>query len=478
MDQAHPSSATAEELVAAVVRRQISPVEIVTDLFARIAEQEPVLNAFAALDHQGALEAARQAETAVMRGETLGPLHGVPVTVKDTVATRRMQTRFGSHLRDGFRPGYDAPSVARLEAAGAIVVGKTTTSEFGWIAKGRSPLTGITRNPWNPRCDAGGSSAGAAAAAAAGLGPLHLATDGAGSIRVPAHFCGVVGFKPTYGLVPQYPLSTNDYTSHPGPIARTVRDAALMLDVMAGPHPLDHTSVGSPLPLVGNGPADLRGKRVAYSIDLGHARVDAAVARVVDDAVGVIARCAAVEITEIVPSWGPSGADIVRRFWPAHLGRFAAEGEHRCRMDPGLLACAEEGLGFTLDDYQTLRERKYAYCSEIGRFFDQWDYLLTPAASVAAFAPERVQPEGWPEHPWDWLGWAETSYPFNFSGSPAASIPCGFTPDGLPVGLQIVGRRFDDAGVLAVGVAIEAVLGPQTQAPLSSKGPEVEPPGP
>jgi aspartyl-tRNA(Asn)/glutamyl-tRNA(Gln) amidotransferase subunit A len=404
------------------------------------------------------MQAARDAEAKVMRGDPLGPLHGVPFTAKDMLATRHVKTESGSHLRKGFVAGFDAPAIVRLEQAGGILVGKTTTSEFGWTAKGRSPLTGITRNPWRSEFDAGGSSAGAAAAAAAGMAPLHLANDGAGSIRIPAHFCGVFGFKPSFGLVPQFPVSPNDYTSHIGPITHSVADAALMLKAIAGVHPADHTSSAAIVP---DYPALLSGRparvRLAYSPDLGHARVNTEVAAVVASAVTRLAAALSVTAEAVNPAWGPLGPEIVRFFWPAHLSRFAEVSSHdREQMDPGLVACAVQGIDWHIADYQNMRERKYAYCSAIGRFFEDWDFLVTPVASVAAFSGELLQPEGWPPHPWDWLGWAEFSYPFNFAGNPAASIPCGFTSDGLPVGLQIVGRRFDDLGVLQVAAAYGA----------------------
>jgi len=275
---------------------------------------------------------------------------------------------------------------------------------------------------------------------------------------MPAHFSGVYGLKPTYGRVPQSPVAASDHTVHLGPLTRTVADAALMLRTMAGPHPDDHTSLEA-------GPADYprhlghrpRGPRIAYSPDLGHARVDPEVADLVAKAVAAFESDLGWRVEAVKTPWGPKGPDLARFFWPAHFSRHADRvAEFGDRMDPGFVACIEAGRHITMADYQKMRLVKYAYCAEINHFFDDWDFLLTPAVSVAAFPAELLQPRHWPQHPWDWLSWAEFSYPFNLSQNPAASLPCGFTREGLPVGLQIVGRRFDDLGVLQMSAAFEA----------------------
>jgi aspartyl-tRNA(Asn)/glutamyl-tRNA(Gln) amidotransferase subunit A len=452
----------AAELARLIRQKSISPVEVVDAILGRIATLEPKLNAFAHLAPEAVLTAAHAAETALMKGGPIGELHGVPVTIKDLEPARGMPFEFGSHLRKGEIADRDGPVVARLKHAGAIVLGKTTTSEFGWKGVSQSPLTGITHNPWKPGYNAGASSAGAGVGAAAGYGPLHQGSDGAGSIRMPAHFCGVFGLKPTYGRVPQADVSAGDYTTHLGPLARSVADAALMLKVMAGPHPVDHTSCEAQ---PANYPARLSERRpslrIAFSPDLGHARVDPAVATLVQAAAGVFDSELGLPVEQVTPAripWGPRGPELARFFWPAHYTRLADQvGEFRDRMDPGFIACIEAGMATTIAQYQKMRLAKYAYCAEVNGFFEEWDFLLTPTVSVAAFPAERLQPEHWPQHPWDWLSWAEFSYPFNLSQNPAASVPCGFTADGLPVGLQIVGRRFDDLGVLQLAAAFEAV---------------------
>jgi aspartyl-tRNA(Asn)/glutamyl-tRNA(Gln) amidotransferase subunit A len=449
---------SATELARLIRTRQISAREVVRTVLARIAALEPQINAFATLTAESALDAADQADQRVASGHEVGVLNGVPVTLKDLTQTKDVATQYGSYLRQGFVPQHDAPLVTRLKQAGAIVLGKTTTSEFGWTGVSRSPLTGTTHNPWRHGHNAGASSAGAGAAAAAGFGPLHQGSDGAGSIRMPAHFCGVFGLKPTYGRVPNWPLSNTDYTSHNGPMTRTVADAALMLQVMAGPHPWDHTTCeAEPPDYVAMLATSLSGKRIAFSPDLGHARVDWEVAALVRGAAEALATDLGATVEETTPAWGPDGPELIRFLWPAHLSVHAPSlAQWQDRMDPGLLACIRAGEHYSVVDYQRMRDRKYAYCTAIHRFFEEWDFLLTPAVSVAAFPAERLQPEHWPQHEWDWVTWAEFSYPFNLSGSPAASIPCGFTRDGLPVGLQIVGRRFDDLGLLQMAAAFEA----------------------
>jgi len=455
-------------LAEMIRQKKLSPVELMRGLLERIEACNPRVNAFAFLAAEAAMEAAKRAETALMKNERIGRLHGVPVTIKDLTITKDMPTEMGSHIYAGNQPKEDAAVVPRLHEAGAIVLGKTTTSEFGWTGVSHSPLTGITHNPWKHGFNAGASSAGAGAAAAAGFGPLHQGSDGAGSIRMPSHFCGVFGMKPTFGRVPSYPVGTGDYTSHVGPMTRTVADGALMLRVMAGPHPLDHTTCEA-------GPADypgrlhegIRGRRIAYSADLGHARVDPEVAALVKAAVARFSKLGAV-VEEVKTPWAAEGPELIRFFWAAHMTRLQPHlAQWEAQMDPGLVACIKAGRVYSVAEYQAMRERKMAYIAGIHRWFEDWDLLLTPSVSVAAFPAERLMPEHWPQHDWDWLSWAEFSYPFNMSWNPAASVPCGFTGDGLPVGLQIVGRRFDDLGVLQAAAAFERVQ------PWADKRPEI-----
>jgi aspartyl-tRNA(Asn)/glutamyl-tRNA(Gln) amidotransferase subunit A len=457
MDDETLAFTPATKLAELIRTKQLSPVEVMEATLRRIAELDKRVNAFAYLDADRAMAQAKQAEAALMGGGPIGRLHGLPTTIKDLAITKDLPTEFGSIMLKGNQPTEDTPFVTRLQDAGAIVIGKTTTPEFGWKGVSESPLTGITHNPWKYGYNAGASSAGAGAAAAAGFGHLHQGSDGAGSIRMPSHFCGVFGLKPSFGRVPAYPVSTGDYTSHSGPMSRSVADAALMLEVMAGPHPLDHTSLeAGPADYTGRLHEGIKGKRIAYSPDLGHARVDPDVATLVKQAVARFTALGAI-VEEVATPWAKDGPDLVRFFWPAHMARLAPKLKQWAnQMDPGLVACIEDGADITVVDYLLWRERKMAYVSAINHWFEDWDFLLTPAVSVAAFPAELLMPARWPSHKWDWLSWAEFSYPFNMSWNPAASVPCGFTAEGLPVGLQVVGRRFDDLGVMQAAAAFEA----------------------
>lgn len=447
----------ATELASAIKAKEVSPVEVTEAVLARIEALEPKLNAFATFTPDLALDAARRAEKAVISGDVLGDLHGVPVSIKDLTLTDGIPTQRGSKILAGATPTVDAVVVTRIKQAGAIVLGKTTTSEFGWKGVSQSPLTGITSNPWKLGYNAGASSAGAGVAAAAGYGPLHQGSDGAGSIRMPSHFCGIFGLKPTFGRIPNLPVPNNDQTSHIGPMTRTVADSALFLKVMAGPHPIDHTSIAAETP---DYPkflnADVGGLKIAFSRDLGHARVDDEVGRLVAAAVGVFADLGCL-VEEITPAFGPLGPELGRFFWSVHesgLAHYLEEWE--AEMDPGLVACIRAGGGRSAEEYLAMRAQKLEYIRQIHEFMQDWDLLLTPAVSVAAFPAERLQPAHWPQHPWDWISWAEFSYPFNMSGNPAASVPCGFTEAGLPVGLQIVGKRTDELSVLRAAAAFES----------------------
>lgn len=456
-DTTDPGFMPARVLAAEIAATRISPVESTAFILARAEQLEPRLNALADRDFDRAMQDARAAEAAVMAGGALGPLHGLTVTVKDLSPVPGMLLQKGSRTQAGQRPEEDASFVTRLRAAGAIVIAKTTTSEFGWSAVSRSPATERTHNPWGHNLNAGASSAGAGVAAAAGYGALHQGSDGAGSVRLPAHFCGVVGLKPSFGRIPYVPVGNNDYMSHIGPITRSVDDAAMMLDVMSGPDPIDHTTLdGKPDCSPATLSRGISGLRIAYSPDLGHARVDPEVAALVADAVRIFERLGA-HVEQTTPPWGPLGPDLARFFWPAHMAAYAhLDDAQPGLMDPDLVACIAATQGSSARRYVEMRAQKLAYAAAVGRWFQDWDLLLTPSASVAAFPLDAIVPPDWPPQAWDWLCWAEFSYPFNIAHNPAISVPCGVTQAGLPVGLQIVGRRLDDTGVLAAATAFEA----------------------
>ncbi len=450
--------APATELSSMIRAKTLSPVELTRAVLERIEHLNPMLSAFCTVTADLAMDAARQAEAAVARRDPLGPLHGLPVSIKDLTLTSGIRSMSGSFIFERRVPDRDAPFVRRLKQAGAIVVGKTTTPEFGWKALGDSPLTGITRNPWNTAMTSGGSSAGAGVAAAAGLGPLHQGSDGAGSIRVPASFCGIFGHKPSYGRVPIWPVSNNDYSTHSGPMTRTVADAALMLAVMAGPDDVDRTSLeASPADFIGRLGDGIDGLRVAFSPTMGGLRVDPEVAAVTRQAALAFEELGA-RVDEVADPGFAESTKIVHCMWNVHeagnYGQYLPE--WRDRMDPGLVASIEDGYRYSAADYVAIRGQKIAFWDTVKPLFDTYDLLLTPTVSVAAFEVGRLNPAHFPQHDWDWFPWAPFTYPFNFTGQPASTVPAGFTLSGLPVGLQIVGRRFADLTVLQASAAFEA----------------------
>jgi aspartyl-tRNA(Asn)/glutamyl-tRNA(Gln) amidotransferase subunit A len=469
MNDADLCYTTATELAALIRGKQLSPVELTRAVLARIERLNPVLNAFCTLTPDLARDAARRAEQAVMAGGALPPLHGIPFSIKDLAFTEGIRTMSGSPIFEHRVPTADAPFVRRLKEAGGVMLGKTTTPEFGWKALGDSPVTGITRNPWNPGMTSGGSSAGAGVAAAAGMGPIHQGSDGAGSIRIPSAFCGIYGFKPSYGRVPMWPTSNTDSASHMGPMTRTVGDAALMLSVIAGPDPWDRTALDSaPADYVGRLDDGIAGCRVAWSPDLGGLRVDPDVAQLAKEAALAFQGLGAV-VEEVKPAFADT-REMIRCMWNVHeagnYGEFLPQ--FRDRMDPGLVAAIEDGYRYSGADYIAMRARKLAYWDSVRPLFETYDFLLTPSVSVAAFEVGRLNPRGWPDHAWDWFDWASFSYPFNFTGQPAASVPAGLTPSGMPVGLQIVGRPWADLAVLQASRAFERAR------PWASRRPPVD----
>jgi aspartyl-tRNA(Asn)/glutamyl-tRNA(Gln) amidotransferase subunit A len=459
----------ATELARLIRTRAVSPVEVTRAVLARIERLNAEINAFCTITAESALDAARQAEDALMRGEPLGPLHGVPFSIKDLHFTRGLRTMFGSFIFEHHVPDHDAPYVRRLKEAGGVMVGKTTSPEFGWKALGDSPLTGITRNPWDRRLTTGGSSAGAAAAAATALAPLHQGSDGAGSIRIPAAFCGVYGLKPSYGRVPMWPVANDDSASHMGPITRTVADAALMLSVMAGPDEWDRTCLdATPPDYLAQLDRGVEGLRVAWSPNLDGLPVNRDVAAVVAASVRTFEDLGCI-VEEVTPGFADTHT-LIRALWSTHLAGNRSQhlSAWRERMDPGLVACIEDGLGASAVEYVQARREKLAFWDTVRPLFERYDLLLTPTTSVAAFPVGRLNPDDYPQHRWDWFPWASFTYPFNFTGQPAASVPAGVTSTGLPVGLQIVGRRFADVTVLQASAAFEAAR------PWSDRLPPVE----
>ncbi len=446
----------ATELARCIRAKELSPVELMRAVIERAEALNPRLNAICTDTYDTALAQARAAEAAVMRDEQLGPLHGIPTTIKDVALTRGVRTMAGSLVYRERVPDMDHVHVERLRKAGAISIGKTTVSEFGWSGVSNSPATGITHNPWMQGMNAGASSAGAAVCAAAGIGPIHQGSDGAGSIRMPAAFCGVFGIKPSFGRVPYHPMPNNGLISHVGPIARTVADAALMLSAMAGPDDRDPWSLeAEPDDYVGKLSTGIDGLTIGYSPDLGFLRVDPVVRDGVASAVKSF-EVLGCHVEEVNLEWGNTMAMEHCLFAAAIAGQVGhLLDEWADRMDCAMVALARRGMRISAAEYCRAQGERLAFWDRVETFFRHYDLLLTPSLSVVAFPATRIIPAHWEQHPWDWLRWAGFSYPFNLTGQPAATVPCGFSPEGLPIGLQIIGRRFQDLKVLQASYAFE-----------------------
>ena len=434
-------------LIAGYSRKDLSPVEATRHTLERIERFNPIVNAFCHIDNDGALQAARQSEARWQKGEPVGALDGVPITIKDLTAVKAMPLRKGS-LTTGPEPADDdAPFVAHLRAAGAVILGKTTTPEFGWKGVTDSRLTGVTRNPWDISKTPGGSSGGAAAAAALNMGYLHHGTDGGGSIRIPCAFTGVAGLKPTFGWIPQVPPSAMTQLSHMGPIARTIDDLILMLEIVARPDGRDWYANPPGAPNWSEAlKTGIAGLRIAFSPDLGYADVQADVGAQVEKAVAVLADLGA-HIDRVDPGI-EDPIEHFNTFWHTGAARILStlSPDEQAQMDPGLVAAAESGRRISATDYLSADTERAALGAHMHVFHQTYDLLVTPALAVTAFDAGRNVPE--PGEGKAWTDWTPFSYPFNITQQPAASVPCGLAPNGLPVGLQIVGPKFRDDLVL------------------------------
>ena len=448
---------SATDLLAGYRRKEISPVEVTRAVLDAIEQFDSEVNAFCVVDGAGAMEAARASEGRWQRGEPAGLVDGVPSTIKDIVLAAGWPTLRGSRTIDRDQEWTDdAPATARLREHGAVLLGKTTTPEFGWKGVTDSPLTGITRNPWNTELTPGGSSGGAAAACALGLGALHVGTDGGGSIRIPAGFTGVFGIKATFGRVPAWPASPFGTVAHVGPLTRTVTDTALMLNVICEPDPRDWYAL----------PADgrdylssledgVRGLRIAFSPNLGYVSVDAEVAASVAKAAGVFTDLGA-HVEEVdTPFDNP--AECFRVHWyagaAALLARF--DDAQRGLLDPGLVEIAAEGAAITTADYFQAMLERAALGERMSRFHENWDLLLTPSLPIPAFDAGSEYPQTGPFA--RWRDWTPFTYPFNLTQQPAASVPCGLTAAGAPIGLQIVATKYAEDLVLRAARAYESL---------------------
>ena len=447
----------ARELVARYRTRELSPVEATQAALDRIEALDGTYNAFCVVDAERALADARAAEARWAKGEPLGLIDGVPATVKDLILAKGWPTLRGSRAIEADQAwDEDGPPVARLRAHGAVLLGKTCTPEFGWKGVTDSPLTGVTRNPWNPELTPGGSSGGAAAACALGMGAIHIATDGGGSIRIPAGFCGLFGHKPTFGIVPVHPHSPAGTLWHQGPISRSVADAALVLTVIAEPDARDWYALPPRALDYRQGLDDgIRGLRIAYSPTLGYAKVDAEVAEAVARAAQGFTDLGA-EVTEVAQVFDDPLTPMIELWSVAlALGIDGMSDEKRALMDPPILEIAARGEALGAVAYRKAERAREALGRRMARFHQDYDLLVTPQLPLTAFEAGHEVPPG--RGMTRWWEWSPFTYPFNLTQQPAATLPCGLA-GGLPVAMQVVGAKFDDATVLRACRAFEAAF--------------------
>ena len=451
----------ATELARLVATKKLSPVELMRNTLARIEAVNPTLNCFCFVYPQEALELAEAAEAAVMRGQPLGPLHGVPFAIKDLTPTRGKRTTLGSKAYETWVPDHDAPIVEALDGAGGIMVGKTTTPEFAYSSFTDSPLWGFTRNPWNPAKTPGGSSGGSGAAVASGCVALAEGSDMGGSVRIPASFCGIAGLKPSFGRIPFTILPSQfDQLSHFGPLARTVSDVALFLSITQGPDERDIQSLKPALDVKIPVPADARGLRLALSLDLGYAWVDPEVEAAGRAAAEALAAAGAT-VEEVELGWDWRLNDRWIEHWGVYLAAFFGHtlASQSDQLDPNVRRLMESGLAMNAVDFKRIEFARTEQWKKLSPILSRYDAMLCPTmAMTAPGVGDRNVEYGKLDADGRYRGLDMTSV-FNFvSPCPAFSVPCGFDKAGLPIGLQIVGRRFDDLTALRVGAALEAAM--------------------
>lgn len=447
---------SATEMRRLIRGKQASPVEVIESTLRHVEASQPLLNAFVTITPELAIEAARKAEKSILSDEKTGLLTGLPLSIKDLTAVKGVRFTSGSRTLANFISPLDAPASERVKAHGAAIIGKTTTTEFGCKGSSNSPLTGETRNPWDIAKTTGGSSAGAAASVAAGLTPFALGTDGGGSIRIPSAFCGLFGIKAHFGRVPIFPAAATPTLAHVGPLARTVRDAALLLTAISGFDARDYSSVAADVPdYLGACDRSPKGFRIAWSPTLGYARPTREVAELADKAARAFEELGcSVELVERV-------FDDPIDLWMAEF--YAGVGtrlkktltEQRELIDPVVASVLDKALDQTIDEYYGRVFARYEFREQVRQFFEKFDLLMTPTTPVVAFDLGRDVPPELGDA--NIVSWVAYTYPFNLCGLPAASVPCGFTQAGLPVGLHVVGKALGETDILCAAAAFEAL---------------------
>lgn len=456
---------TALQLLDHYRDKSLSPLEVTRAMLDQVGRLNDTVNAYCLVDEETTLQYARDAEQRYLRGEAKGQLDGVPVAVKDVFLTPMWPTLRGSKtVKPESTLGKSAPAVAALERHGYVPLGKTTTPEFGWKGVTDNPIDGVTNNPWDPEKTAGGSSGGSGAAVALGMGPLALGTDAGGSIRIPAGFCGIVGHKPSFGEVPHWPASPFGTLAHAGPMTWTVADSALMMDVLTEADDRDTQAI--PRRQINYLEAlrgDLKGITIAFSPTLGYVDISAEISAALQQAARRFE-----ELGATVTETDPNISDPLAAFGHLFYGGAAnairnLNAKQRETMDPELVKVAEKAAKLTMLDYLAAVNERMALCEKMVAFHRKYDLLLTPTLPLTAFDTGREVPVDWPSTRWP--SWTPFTYPFNLTGQPALSVPCGFDAKGLPIGLQLVGRKFEDHLVLKAGHAY------QQAAPLTEKRP-------
>lgn len=456
--------------IADLIKRQEIPAEEITEIFIeRIERINPIVNAYCTLTLDIARDQAKKSDRAVKKGEKLGILNGVPASVKDLLLMKGVRTTFGSKIYENYVPDEDSVALQRIKDAGSVILGKTNAPEFGYKGVTDNRIFGSTRNPWNLERISGGSSGGAGAAVASGLGPLAIGSDGAGSIRIPSSFCGCYGLKPHFGRVPRYPTHGIEAASlaHVGPIVRYVKDAALMLDVMKGPHHADYFSLPtqniSYLQGIEEKPKKLK---IGFSMTLGFSKaLDHEVEKSVLNAVQNFEQF----------DWIVEESKIKMRNPETILASLSMPGiahdlgsklnKWRDQMDKNLVLMVEAGKRWKATEVENAKLKRKKLTEILYRYFKEYDLLITPTTALPAFDLKVQNPAQINEKKVSLLAWVSFTYPFNITGHPAASIPCGWTKDGLPIGLQIIGSRFDELTVLQTSKAFEEIAPWQDKRP-------------
>lgn len=458
---------SAADIAAKIRRKELSAVEVTDAHLARMEALDGQLHAFCTPTPELARETARKIDADIMAGREVGPLAGVPLGVKDLICTAGIRTVSGSMAYKDFVPDEDDVCVERLKAAGCVNLGKTNVPEFGYSGVGHNPVFATTRNPWNLERTPGGSSAGSGAAVASGMCPFALGSDGGGSIRIPAAHSGIYGLKASMGRVPLYPgtkderypgVSSWESLEHIGPMSRTVEDAALMMSVIAGPDPRDRfTLPAAPYDWRETTKGEIKGLRVALSLDWGYAAVDPEVRAIVADAAKAFETDLGCTVEEAHPGW----EDPFASFWALVASESDLRGmrkmveQHGSQMSPHLVAFIERQ--WTAEEFTDALMVRKAVNNKMWRFMQTYDLLLTPTLAVPPFALDIQGPEKIDGRMVANTAWLAFTFPMNMTGQPAASIPAGFTKDGLPVGLQIIGRHLDDEMVLRASACFEKV---------------------